>query len=121
MEINYTLTADDYRDALNIFRSRRFFGRWFWRLIWVPIALALVMPLVCLIVGDHDAYLQMRPLAIVGVLWAGIFAGSPRLTARRYAKGIPGAGQPRTMTITDDGINPRNAASESKHSWSALV
>lgn len=121
MEITYMLTAADYYESLKAYRSRRFVGRWFWRLIWVVIALALVVPLVYLLIGNHNMYLQFRPWFIVGILWAILFGLGPRYTARRYAKGIPGAAHPRTMTITDDGIHTRNAQNESRLAWPSLL
>jgi len=61
-------------------------------------------------------------LVIVGVLWAVlILAIGPRLTARRIAKGIPGAGQPRTMTVSDEGVHVRSNQNESRWAWTSMV
>ena len=122
MEITYTLTADDYYDALKVYRSRRLFSRWFWRLMWLATALALAAPLLALAFGNHYTYLQYRPLGFAGMLWAVliVFSG-PRATARKYAKGIPGAGQPRTMTTTDEGVHVHSNQNESRWVWTSMV
>jgi len=121
MELTYTLAPDDYRQCLKAYRNRRFLRRWFWRLMWVATIVFVALPLGALILHNRQAYLQLRPLGFVGMLWAIVFIGGPRRMGNKLINGNPGAREPRTVEISDAGINSRTSINETKLAWPSIV
>src|SRR6267154_2711419 len=122
MEVNYQLTADDFRGAIKASRSRSAFLRWSYRLSLGIVILAFGVGATLFVIDPHNSALQnLAPLYILLILWIFWFAGTPYLSSRYQFRSSPSAKTPITFTVTDEGLHFHSQQTDSKVDWSAYI
>lgn len=120
VQLNYTLTADDYRQGFKAIRKRRLMSRLMYWFGYFIIALALFLLVATLIIGDRNQISNVLPLCFIALVWAAILWLSPWLTARRVTSG-PVYTSPHTVNIDETGLHSRTPVSDGTITWPSIV
>jgi hypothetical protein len=120
VQLNYTLTVDDYRQGFKALRKRRLMTRITYLFGYAIVAFAAIMLVLVLIFFDSKSFQNVLPLIFAAVVWAAILWLSPWLSARRIVSG-PVYTSPHTVNIVDTGLHSRTPVSDGTITWPSIV
>jgi YcxB-like protein len=122
MDVNYQLTVDDFRRAIQAYRTRTPLLRWTVRFGVGLTVLVLATGLILLVLAPHSAaFRNLIPLYIFFTLWTILFWASPYRSARSQFRGSPSAKAPITLDVTDARLHFRSQHTDSTIAWSAYI
>ena len=123
MQVTYTLTAIDYRDALIAYRNRNFLSRWA-----LPSFAFLLVPWAAMqgyleLKGAAQSWLRWSlPLTLFGI-WTPLhfYWALPRYSAQRQFSKTPSAKEKITLTVREGGLHFLSATTDGTVSWKRYV
>ena len=116
MELNFQLTADDYRQAFYAHRARSLATRWFWRLSYVVLAFILAAPFF----KTNRELKDILPPLVLAAGFLFIIVYLPHRVGKKMLAG-KGMASPRIVEISDDGIHSRTDVSDSTLRWDSIA
>lgn len=126
LHVTYELCSADYRDVFVAYRKASFFRRWLQRIIVSLATLILGLEIALFIIDQsnpnvHNAYLNLRPLAVLAVLWLLVFLVFPHFNARKQFQNSPSSQGTIRLEADDKGIHVISAITDTKTEWTAYV
>jgi len=120
MTFTYQLTPRDFSDGIIAHQRLSVAGRWVNRAVIGAAAIAIIL-FVCLLVANHSsvdatyahAILNLKPVAIIALIYLVISVAMPNYAGRKQYKGNPSAHSPIEVTADDVGLKFKGVTGES--------
>ncbi|HLN99420.1 MAG TPA: YcxB family protein [Pyrinomonadaceae bacterium] len=121
MEISYQLSEDDYRQGYKAFLRRTTYSLWRSRIAYAVLFFTLAVALFVSIFGPDRNFPTLALLWGLAAFWTCSLWYSPRYLARKMITGNPSASLPHAVEMSEDGLNFRTSASESRLTWELIT
>jgi len=121
MQISYTLTERDLREALTVHRDRTAFRKWLFRVFPLVSFLFCAFGVMQSVMHPGEEKLATYvPVLGVGIIWAIGLWGGPRYTANKQFEGNKVMQLPLTLGWDDAGLHSTCEVSSGDTAWNAL-